>query len=322
MNLFKSKEAAMKDNIFWNGEQHRLRAGWRVLIHLILFFALLIGAYILHDALLSGGFANAIAELLSNLFYLAGGLSLAWLMARFIDHRPYADYGFHLDPKWWLDLGFGLSLAAFLMTGIFLSLKMAGWMIATMTATTNYELPFVLAFLLKVIQFAVVAVNEELAFRGYQLRNLAEGFAGQRLGARGAIISALLFSAAMFGLGHLANSNSTILSTSNLILSGLVIGFSYLLTGELGISIGMHLTWNLFMGTVYGFPISGAAPTTHLFSIQSTGSTLWTGGAFGPEGGLIFFVWMLIGCGLIVLWIKWLRKQITLHTSLATYNAR
>ena len=316
------KEAARNDNIFWNDGQRRLRAGWRVLIQLVLFFALLIGAYILLNALRSGGLSAAFAELLSELFYLAGGLGLAWLMARFVDRRPFADFGFHLDRKWWLDMGFGLALGAFLMTGVFLSLRAAGWITATVTATTKYDVSFFWAFPLKVVYFVIVAINEELAFRGYQLRNLAEGFASERIGARGAIVSTLLFSAGLFGLGHMANQDATILSTLNLIISGLVIGLPYLLTGELGISIGMHVTWNLFEGTVYGFAVSGAAPTTHLFSIEQTGPSLWTGGAFGPEGGLIFFVWMLIGCGLILLWIRWLRKQIKLHTSLAIYAAR
>jgi len=302
--------------------QNRLRSGWRVLIQLILFFALLIGAYILMNVFSKSGLSIAIAELLSELFYLAGGLGLAWLMARFVDRRPYTDFGFHLDRKWWMDLGFGLALGAFLMTGIFLSLKAAGWITAIVTATTKYDVSFFWAFLLKVVMFAIVAINEELAFRGYLLRNLAEGFSSyQRIGARGAIVFALLLSATTFGLGHLANQDATILSTLNLVVSGLVIGLSYLLTGELGISIGMHFTWNLFMGTVFGFPVSGAAPTTHLFSIQQTGPILWTGGAFGPEGGLIFFAWLFIGSGLMVLWIKWLRKQITLHTSLTVYTA-
>jgi membrane protease YdiL (CAAX protease family) len=320
-NISQADRSYTKGNIFWNEMQNRLRAGWRVLIQLILFFVLLIGSYILINIFSKSGLSIAIAELLSELFYLAGGLGLAWLMARFVDHRPFADFGFHLDRKWWLDLGFGLALGAFLMTGIFLSLKAAGWITAIVTATTKYDVSFFWAFLLKVVYLAIVAINEELAFRGYLLRNLAEGFSYQRIGARGAIISALLLSAMAFGLGHLANQDVTILSTLNLVVSGLVIGLSFLLTGELGISIGMHLTWNLFMGTVFGFPVSGAAPTTHLFSIQQTGSILWTGGAFGPEGGLIFFAWFFIGSGLLVLWIKWLRKQITLHTPLAVYTA-
>lgn len=308
----------MKHSIFWNSVQNRLRAGWRVLIQLILFIVVLLGESIFIDSLGTGW----LSVILANLIYLAGGLGLSWLMARFVDRRTYVDFGFHLDRKWWLDFGFGLTLGAFMITGVFLSMRAVGWLTITKTATTNLELPFSLAFFLKVITFTIVAINEELTFRGYQLKNLAEGFTSKNINPQSAIILAFLFSSALFGLAHVASPNSTIVSTLNIILAGLVIGLPYLLTGELGLSIGLHLTWNLFQGTVYGFTVSGNSPTTHLFSIQQNGPNLWTGGAFGPEGGLMVLVWTIVGCGLTLLWIKWLRKHVTLYVPLAIYAAR
>jgi membrane protease YdiL (CAAX protease family) len=307
----------MKHNIFWNTGQNRLRTGWRMLIQFILFIAILLGESIFIDLFGDGWLSRLIADLV----YLAGGLGLSWLMARFIDRRPYVDFGFHLDRKWWLDLGFGLTLGAFMITGVFLSMRAAGWLTVTKTATTNLGLPFSVAFFLKVITFTIVAINEELTFRGYQLKNLAEGFTNKAIHSQSAIVLAFLFSSALFGLAHVASPNSTIVSTVNIIMAGLVIGLPFLLTGELGLSIGLHLTWNLFQGTVYGFPVSGNSPTTHLFSIQQTGPILWTGGPFGPEGGLIVLVWTIVGCGLTLLWIKWLRKHVTLYTPLATYTS-
>lgn len=308
----------MKHNIFWNTEQNRLRTGWRILIQLFLFIAVLLGESIFIDVFDTGW----LSIILANLIYLAGGLGLSWLMARFIDRRSYTDFGFHLDRKWWLDFGFGLMLGVFMITGVFLSMRIVGWLTITKTATTNLELPFSLAFFLKVVTFTIVAINEELTFRGYQLKNLAEGFANKTINSQSAIILAFLFSSAVFGLAHVASPNSTIVSTLNIILAGLVIGLPYLLTGELGLSIGLHLTWNLFQGTVYGFTVSGNSPTTHLFSIQLNGPSLWTGGTFGPEGGLIVLVWTIVGCGLTLLWIKWLRKHVALYTPLATYTPR
>jgi len=308
----------MKHKIFWNSEQNRLRAGWRVLIQLLLFITVLLGESIFIDVFGT----RWLSILVANLIYLAGGLGVAWLMARFIDRRSYVDYGFHLDGKWWLDLVFGLVLGICIMTGVFLSMRGAGWLTITKTATTNLGLPFSLAFFLKVVTFTIVAINEELTFRGYQLKNLAEGFKNKSINSQSAIVLAFLFSSAAFGLAHLVSPSSTIVSTLNIVMAGLVIALPYLLTGELALSIGLHLTWNLFEGTVYGFAVSGNLPTTHLFSIQQAGPNLWTGGGFGPEGGLMVLVWTIIGCGLILLWNKWLRKSVALHLPLAIYSAR
>jgi hypothetical protein len=107
------------------------------------------------------------------------------------------------------------------------------------------------------------------------------------------------------------------LGTLSIMLGGLLLSLPYLLTGELAIPIGLHLTWNLFQGTVYGFPVSGNVPTRRLLDVQQGGPDLWTGGAFGPEAGLLADLWILIGCGLILLWVKWRRKRLTLCAALA-----
>lgn len=300
-------------NTFWNTNQNRLRAGWRFLIYLILFLMLTIGK----DVLVSFFNAAPLPKALAYLIYLAGGLVLTWWMARFVDRRSFADFGFHLDRKWWLDLGFGLILGAFLMTGIFLSMKLAGWLLITGSASTASDLPISLAFLLQVLMFTVISINEEMAFRAYQLKNLAEGFAGKRISSRSAILFAFLFSSSLFGLSHMANGHASVFSVITTIFGGLSLCLPYMLTGELGLSIGLHLTWNLFQTNVYGFAVSGSTPTTHLLSIEIVGPNAWTGGMYGPEVGLIGLVWAIIGCVLTFLWVKWLRKNTGLHIPLA-----
>ena len=253
-------------NIFWNAGQNRLRAGWRLSLQFVLFTAVLVG-----NGIFTGIFGTKpVAVILGSLIYLTAGLGIVWLMARFVDKRPYADFGFHLDRHWWLDFGFGAALGAFLLTGIFLSLWAAGWVTITGSTITKDNIPFILAFLLNVIVYAIIAVNEELTFRGYQLKNLTEGLSGKRISPRNAILLAFLFSSAFFGFAHLGNQNATALSTINIVIIGFVLALPYLLTGELGISIGIHLTWNLFEGTVYGFPVSGITPTTHFLAIQQS----------------------------------------------------
>jgi uncharacterized protein len=304
--------------IFWNMDQNRLQAGWRLLIHFIVFFSLLLG----HAALTYYFKPMPLSTIPINLLYLAGGLGMTWLIARHIDHRSFVDLGFHFNRTWWLDLGFGLVLGIILVTGVFLSMKMLGWLVITGPAGTNTGLPIALAFFLRVVWAIVVAINEELAFRGYQLKNLAEGFAGRRTSPRGAIVLALVVSSSLFGLMHLINGTATLASTLTTICGGLLLSLPYILTGELGAPIGFHLTWNLFVGPVFGFAVSGAVQSTHLLTVDVIGPSVWTGGSYGPEVGLLSLVWMLVGFGLIIAWNKWRRGKIELRIPLTRYTPR
>jgi membrane protease YdiL (CAAX protease family) len=208
------------------------------------------------------------------------------------------------------------------MTSIFLAERAAGWVtIAGMFRQGDSGLPFAIAILAPLFLFLCVGVYEELLARGYLLRNLAEGFNGPGIGPRAALVLAWALSSALFGLAHAANPNATAVSTISVALAGLFLGLGYVLTGELAIPIGLHITWNFFQGNVYGFPVSGAAPRQATFiAIEQRGPEIWAGGAFGPEAGLIGLVALLVGSLLIVLWVRLRRGAVRLRTSLAIYS--
>ena len=74
-------------------------------------------------------------------------------------------------------------------------------------------------------------------------------------------------------------------------------------TKQLWLSIGLHIGWNFFEGVVFGFPVSGL-DIYPLLRIKVTGPELWTGGAFGPEAGLIVLPSLIVGAVLIYLFSK------------------
>jgi membrane protease YdiL (CAAX protease family) len=304
--------------IFWNTEQRRIRAGWRLVIQFVLFAAILIGLALIGRLL---GTGDAMVLIFSAL-YLLLGLGLAWLMARFIDRRPLADFGFHCRRAWWLDLGFGFVLGAVLMTGIFFTESTAGWVDVISADWRGSGLSLAHIFIVSLVVYVAIGFNEELTFRGCQLRNLAEGLASRWLGPRLAVAVAMLLSSGIFGIGHALNPHATMVSTVNIVLAGLFLSLPYVLTGELGLSIGLHTSWNLFQGTVYGFPVSGAAPGRHVLVLKQNGPQLWTGGEFGPEAGLLAVASILVGCGLTILWVRARHKHLGLHVALAQYQGR
>jgi uncharacterized protein len=118
----------------------------------------------------------------------------------------------------------------------------------------------------------------------------------------------------------MTNPHATAISTVGIIFAGLALSLPYVLTGELALSIGLHVTWNLFQGTAYGFPVSGSPPSRRLLVVEQGGPIVWTGGEFGPEAGLLSVVWVVLGCGLTLLWIRWRRKGLALQPQLARYE--
>ena len=257
--------------------------------------------------------------LIGGITALTGVLLSVWLAGRFLDRRSFADFGFHLGGGWWLDLCFGMILGALLMTVIFLIELGFGWITVTGAFRSLVpDTPFALAVLIPFAGFLCVGIYEELLFRGYQLRNAAEGLNLPVVGPRNAAILAWVFSSAFFGYLHADNPNATLFSTFNIALAGLMLGFGYVLTGELAIPIGLHITWNFFEAGVFGFPVSGLEPVGATFlSTDQGGPGPWTGGPFGPEAGLLGSAAMILGGILIALWVRLRSGKVAVHTSVA-----
>ena len=320
---------------FFDKDHGRLRTPWRLLLQdllykytLPLFLNLLAATYLLAAA---GGGGSGLQSLpgspalplIGSVASFAAVCSSVWLAGRFLDRRPFADFGFRLSRGWWFDLCFGLALGAFLMTAIFLAELGLGWvsvsgLFAVSDAFAESGAPFALAMLVPLGICSCVGFSEELLFRGYQIKNAAEGLYLPALGPRGAVIVAWLLSSAFFGYLHADNPNATPLATFNIALAGLMLGLGYVLTGELAIPIGLHITWNLFQSSVYGFPVSGFDSLgASLLDVEQSGPALWTGGPFGPEAGLLGVAAVLLGALLIALWVRLRRGRVAIHAPLA-----
>lgn len=69
-------------------------------------------------------------------------------------------------------------------------------------------------------------------------------------------------------------------------------------------SIGVHFGWNLGQGTLFGFPVSGDKEIASVIAIQQRGPVAMTGGAFGPEAGLVGVAASLAGIAAIALYVR------------------
>jgi len=306
---------------FWNPGERRMRALWRLLLQALLMAGLaLLPIFLIAEPLTAlhkrGLFLAALdKESYDKVINIIIGPILTamivlsiWLAGRWFDRRRLSDFGLRLSFRWWKDFLFGLALGAVLMSGVFLWEFRAGWIAITGKFTTIVPgVSLSLALLFAITKDLCVGVYEEMVSRGYQLTNLAEGLEGVAgLSGRGAVALSILLSSTTFGVLHAFNENSTVYSSINLVFIGIMFAVGYVATGELGVPIGLHISWNFFQGTIFGLAVSGHKEAASVLAIQQGGPHAFTGGAFGPEAGLVGTAAAGLG---IVLILGWSRMQ-------------
>ena len=132
-------------------------------------------------------------------------------------------------------------------------------------------------FFIEVGILAMIAISEELVFRGYILNNLMQSFNKW---------IALIISAILFTFFHIANPAVGAIPLISLFLAGVLFGMNYIYTKNLWFSIALHFSWNLFQGPLSGYKISGV-DFSSLLQIELKGDSSITGGDFGFEGSFI-----------------------------------
>lgn len=287
--------------IFLSPTEPRLRAGWRLLIQTVAFIVLmiLISLPIGVLAFILKGDISGVAFFVVNSFAELGAITLSVFLARrFLDKRSITSLGLQVDRFVLPDLLAGIAITFVMMGSIFLGMYALGWVKLTSFAWESEPLSNVLLQTsMYLLLFLLVGWNEELLSRGYHLQTLASGTN---------LFWGTLLSSAVFGLLHLGNPNATWVSAAGIFFAGLFLAYGYIRTGQLWLSIGLHLGWNFFEGVAFGFPVSGL-DIYPLLRTTVSGPELWTGGAFGPEAGLIVLPGLVLGAALIHLYAR-LRK--------------
>jgi hypothetical protein len=202
-----------------------------------------------------------------------------------------------------IDVLAGIAIAFIMMGVIYLAMVALGWSKFESFAWQRESGVSVLLSALSIFGlFVLVGWNEELLFRGYHLQTIASGLNP----TWGVILSSVLF-----GLAHGGNPGASWISmaTAGIFFAGLFLAYGYVRTRQLWLSIGLHIGWNFFEGTGFGFPVSGL-DVYRIVHQRVQGPELWTGGVFGPEAGLIVLPALALGAGLIYLYSKMPRSTV------------
>lgn len=277
----------------------RLRPTWRVLLYLAAYFVgqflvqipigIAYGAYLLYRqveaiSLERLPFPFLALSALASLFAV---LFITWAFRRFLDKGTLLGLGLHRSKRWSREIGTGLALGFLLMAFIFLLEWALGWVrIQGFAWRLQPPITLIGALLGYVSFYTFVAFGEEVTFRGYIVQNLREEW--------GSLV-ALLVSSFLFALLHGLNPNFTPLALVGIALAGVFMAYGYFLSGSLWLPIAFHFSWNFAQGPLFSFPVSGLASEGLLIVEWSEAPPFLTGGAFGPEGGVVGMLALLLG---------------------------
>jgi membrane protease YdiL (CAAX protease family) len=275
--------------LFISPDEPRLRAGWRLLGHFFLLFVSLIIVSI--PFALLGNFVPGLDILVNEYSALVVSVTISIYWARrILDKRSFRSLGLIWNSQAGKDVAIGIAVAATMMGLIFVTEWGVGWLEFEGFAWESFTASQISIKLGRwAIIFLLVGWYEELFSRGYVLQNLADGLN---------MPAAIFLSSVLFSAAHLSNPGTSIASLFGILAAGYFLAYGYVRTRQLWLPIGLHVGWNFFEGPVFGFPVSGI-PTYPLLIHAQTGPELITGGAFGPEAGLIVLPALVLGSILI-----------------------
>ena len=142
-----------------------------------------------------------------------------------------------------IDIFIGILIGFIAMLGIYLvELKLNFIQVKN---TNNFNVKFIVTF----CSLAVMALGEELLFRGFMLSGLMHILKNKYI--------AVWITAILFGLAHAGNPNATIVSIVSNGLGGVMYAIAFIESNSIWLPFGLHFAWNFFQGPIFGFPVSG-----------------------------------------------------------------
>jgi membrane protease YdiL (CAAX protease family) len=229
---------------------------------------------------------------------LAGDLWAPWAplieqaMLVFLLLLGYAGFGFSLNrqfhpvsaqglprrPGWSREAGLGMAFGWSLAVVCVLPLAVVGG-IAIVLSTRLSSLGWLLA---DAAFFALAALAEEIAFRGYGFQRFAYA-----LGPAGAALGFSAFYAVVQGLLPGANTASIAVSVA----LSFLLSAAYLRTKALWVSWGINFAWKASRALLFGLAVSGVNSHSPVVQGDPMGPFWLTGGGFGLDGSwFAFFV--------------------------------
>ena len=218
---------------------------------------------------MNAAYAAVMAEdgyILTSLFSMLAVALLVIVFCRFIERRPISSMGLSVRRGFLAEYGIGL-VAGLLLAGLTFLLLYATHAVSVTAGSFSGGM-----LLLYLLAFLIQGAAEEILLHGYFMISLT---------ATARPLSAAIYSSLLFSLLHVGNVGTSVLSILNVFLFGLLLGLITFRTGSLALACALHGIWNFAEGNLFA-------------STLDEGRAVTNGGAFGPEGGAVVTLVLLL----------------------------
>jgi uncharacterized protein len=218
-------------------------------------------------------------------------LIATWLATRFIDRRPFLSIGFAFDHIF-KDSLIGLAIGTAWLGVSIGTAWILGW--ASPLAPIGFS------------WLVLAGASIAMLLNVFTQELLLCGFIFQTIRSKSNITIAIIVSAFLFSSYHAGAFKGEWLPIVNVFAAGLLFCLAYVITGNLWFPISIHFAWDVLLGPVLGLTESGINDLGggwKMFIIN--GPSLFTGGKFGLEGGLI----VTISVFLIIVLIYYFQRR-------------
>jgi len=204
----------------------------------------------------------------------ATGLLTNLLTMRIFDRRPFLDIGLRGGRASGINFGLGVLFGGGAAALMLAAPLLAGTAHLARRQNSDFTWGGLIFYLFALL---LAAFGEEMIFRGYAFQLLI-----RNLGPFATVLPV----GVIFGLAHSGNPYVTPLAVANTMLWGILLGYAFLRSRDLWLPIGLHYGWNAVL-PLFGVNLSGLTIEVTRYSYRWDLSPLWSGGNYGPEGGLL-----------------------------------
>ncbi|HTB97971.1 MAG TPA: CPBP family intramembrane glutamic endopeptidase [Terracidiphilus sp.] len=233
----------------------------------------------------AGDFFGPVAEQAAFLLFLI--LGFAGFGALFDRQKnPISGQGLPLRAGWTGEAGIGLAVGWGTAVACVVPLTLIGGI--AIVLTTGHAAWIWL--LIDMLFFALMAMAEEVAFRGYGM---------QRFAVVVGPIGASLGYAAFYGVVQALLPGANRLSVVVAVIFSLVLSTAYWRTKALWVSWGLNFGWKASRALVFGLAVSGVTNHSPVVEGDPMGPFWLTGGGFGVDGSwtalvVLLLAWMVV----------------------------